>query len=314
MCMSTEQDATSAPAAENSKPRRRFQFRLRTLLILVTLCALPLAWVAQQRELRRDEQAATAWVLDRKGEVYDQWNPILLGGSLDDEWNLFYDDPGENWWRDLQARWLGPRVRSFELANQVNQDSSLLAAFNQARWITLWDCQMPELSFLATMDDLRILLLHSTAVEDRSAISDRTSLQVLMIDDSFGKGDCPFDELPLLANLTDLEVLVLDNLTARDLSPLADLKKLRVLHLERVAVDDISPLTELPNLEDLELRKLSTADLSPLQKLTQLKRLTISMGTAVPPNNETHNEQRFEEQLKQLRQALPNCDIRHVGY
>lgn len=38
--------------------RRRFQFRLRSLLLLVTFSALPLSWAAWQMELRRREQAA----------------------------------------------------------------------------------------------------------------------------------------------------------------------------------------------------------------------------------------------------------------
>ena len=62
-----------------------------------------------------------------------------------------------------------------------------------------------------------------------------------------------------------------------DLSPLAELKNLKLLRLIRAQVSDLSPLVELKNLETLGL----------------------------------HNTPVSEEQVQELRQALPNCNIRH---
>ena len=60
-----------------------------------------------------------------------------------------------------------------------------------------------------------------------------------------------------------------------DLSPLAELENLETLHLTNAEVNDLSPLAEVKNLKALHLRKTQVSD----------------------------------EQVQELRQALPNCEI-----
>jgi hypothetical protein len=69
----------------------------------------------------------------------------------------------------------------------------------------------------------------------------------------------------------------LDNTQMSDLSPLAEMKHLKVLFIFHTQVSDLSPLAELKNLERLKL----------------------------------FNTQVSEEQVQELRQALPNCNIEH---
>jgi hypothetical protein len=48
---------------ELENPRRRwFRFRLRTLLIMVTLLSVPLGWVGWELDQRRREKAVVSWV------------------------------------------------------------------------------------------------------------------------------------------------------------------------------------------------------------------------------------------------------------
>ena len=85
-----------------------------------------------------------------------------------------------------------------------------------------------------------------------------------------------------------------------DLSPLAKLKSLNQLHLDNTQVSDLSPLAELKSLEVLYLHIMQVSDLSPLAELKSLRRLVLK------------NTQVSDEQVRELKQAFPNCEIRHL--
>jgi hypothetical protein len=53
--------------ADQPSPRRRFQFRLRTLLIGVTLLAMPCAYVASQDRIVSERTAVLCWIREHKG-------------------------------------------------------------------------------------------------------------------------------------------------------------------------------------------------------------------------------------------------------
>ena len=78
----------------NTKPRRRWlQFSLRTLLIVVTLSAVPLGWVGWKCEQGRRQRAVIAWV----GE---------MGGSV-----TFEKVQEKSWWKEWTDKWFGRSVR-----------------------------------------------------------------------------------------------------------------------------------------------------------------------------------------------------------
>ncbi len=91
----------------------------------------------------------------------------------------------------------------------------------------------------------------------------------------------------------------LPNTQVSDLSPLAELKSLKWLFLNSTQVGDLSPLAELMNLKRLSLNYTQVGDLSPLAGLKNLKTLIL------------RNSQVSDEQVQELRQALPNCKIEH---
>ncbi len=103
--------------------------------------------------------------------------------------------------------------------------------------------------------------------------------------------------LSMLAKLKNLETLNLCGTKASDLSPLSELKNLRKLDISYTKVIDLSPLAELENLETLHLTNAEVNDLSPLAEVKNLKALHL------------RKTQVSDEQVQELEQALPSCDI-----
>jgi hypothetical protein len=69
--------------ADQPSPRRRFQFRLRTLMIGVMLLAIPLGYVGWQARIVRERHEATAkyhrWsalpIHNYQGNPFETWEP-----------------------------------------------------------------------------------------------------------------------------------------------------------------------------------------------------------------------------------------------
>jgi Leucine-rich repeat (LRR) protein len=77
------------------------------------------------------------------------------------------------------------------------------------------------------------------------------------------------------------------------------LKNLETLYLHNTQVSDLSPLAKLKNFYQLYLHNTQVSNLSPLAELKSLKELGLG-GTQVS-----------DEEVQELRQALPNCEISH---
>jgi hypothetical protein len=92
--MTNETDNTNP---KTTKPRRWFRFRLRTLLIMVTLLSAPLGWVGWELDQRRREKAVVAWIGEMGGGV--NFRPYLKTKKT-------------SWWDKKTDRWFGERVRS----------------------------------------------------------------------------------------------------------------------------------------------------------------------------------------------------------
>ena len=70
--------------ADQPSPRRRFQFRLRTLMIVVTLLAVACGYVGSQAKVARERHQAMATHrtiypdvnLGPRGEMYQRWTGV----------------------------------------------------------------------------------------------------------------------------------------------------------------------------------------------------------------------------------------------
>lgn len=106
------------------------------------------------------------------------------------------------------------------------------------------------------------------------------------------------NDLTPLTELRHLKYLRVE-MSGGDLSPLAGLKSLEELYLSGSGVSDLSPLMELMNLKSLSLGYAQVRDLSPLAELENLRSLDLRSCRQVS-----------DKQVQELRQALPNCEIR----
>lgn len=131
----------------------------------------------------------------------------------------------------------------------------------------------------------------------------------------------PLTELKYLETL-EIIVLDLDGVFTGervDLSILSELKNLKSLKMfGSWSANDLSRLAELTKLKQLEIRGTDHLDISSLAALKNLEELTFH-ATVVPGRSEDMEWSAFpsvwvygtivEEQLIDLKNALPDCDI-----
>ena len=106
-------------------------------------------------------------------------------------------------------------------------------------------------------------------------------------------------DLSFVASMPELEVLIIAMTNISDLSPLANCPKMEYLEIQETQISDLSPLAGLSNLAHLNIcNQENITDASPLYGLTKLERLWIGCNTPIP-----------EEQVAELKESLPDCDI-----
>lgn len=146
-------------------------------------------------------------------------------------------------------------------------------------------------------DTERILASKPTVggmIYDASALQYCTKLKYL----DLGHND-DLSDLSFVSTMPELEVLIIAMTNISDLSPLANCPKLEYLEIQETNISDLSPLAGLTNLAHLNIcNQENIIDASPLYGLTKLERLWIGCNTPIP-----------EDQITQLRTALPNCEI-----
>jgi len=221
--------------------------------------------------------ATIGWVVveleQRRGEV-----PAIAWAEA----NLCYVDFStrpkgtRNWWESTEDSLFGDSVRHFSCYSGRRGSSDLtelsrLAYFKNLKFLGIGgQSQVSDLSLLAELKNLEVLNFNSTPVNDLSP----------------------------LAELKNLEVLNFDSTPVNDLSPLACLKNLEELRLSKTKVSDLSPLAGLKNLKRFKLNQTEVSDLSPLADMKSLLYLYLDQTKV------------SEEQIEQLKLALPKCKIR----
>ena len=148
---------TSPSLPVETKPHRRwqfshFQFSLRTLLIGVTLCALPMAWLGPKIRQAYHEQGAVAWVTKQGGMVIHE----------------------EVWF----GQWLPGPVQSVSLYNTQATDLTPLQELTNLEWLNLSGIQVSDLTPLKGLANLEELVLSGTQVSDLTPLKDRTNLRL----------------------------------------------------------------------------------------------------------------------------------------
>jgi hypothetical protein len=175
------------------RPRRRwFRFSLRTLLALVIVVAIPLAWIAKERRQSFYEQQLAEQLREGKHAI-----AVRLGGALD-RWEPRTHHKPQGWWRDLAHKVLGERVLEVSchagdledltpltgFANlqglycggmdldymdgeiHFQRDLTPLVQLTNLRWLGLSRCEIRDLAPIAGLPNLKELLLDGTDVTE----------------------------------------------------------------------------------------------------------------------------------------------------
>jgi hypothetical protein len=252
--------------------RWRFQFSIRSLLVLVVAAALPCSWLAVEMKKARKE-----WVIVRAIDKE--------GGNVDfgDEHLGGVQPPGPAWLRGLLGLDFFRHVTGVDFAtDHVTVTDAGLEDFKrlpQLRFLQLDDTHVTDagLEHLKGLNQLEVLRLNRTHVTDAG--------------------------LENLKGLTKLGGLYLAGTKVTDagLVNLKGLTRLEFLDLFDAQVTDagLSHLAGLTQLQALGLgnTKVTDAGLETLKGLSQLRELHLE-GTKVT-----------DEGVKRLHQALPKCNI-----
>lgn len=143
--------------------RRWFRFRLRTLLIMVTLMSIPLVWVGWELDQRRREKPTIAWVEEMRGSC----DTSLFAGLFSDK---------RSRWEKTRDKWFGERVQFVWIANTQVIDLKLLTDLKNLRKIILDNTHVSDYSHLAELKKLELLGLVNTQVSDEQVEELRLAL------------------------------------------------------------------------------------------------------------------------------------------
>ncbi|HUY90647.1 MAG TPA: hypothetical protein VMV10_18060 [Pirellulales bacterium] len=265
----------------NTAPRQRFwQFRLRSLLIVVCILSIVCAWVGSKFAAKRRERLAVAYVERLGGSVAYLWQ------ETEDASNSGPQAPGPKWLR----KWLGDdafaKLDYIDLSGTETTDDDVarLAASDglaTIEGIYLAGVQVSDAGTqsLTAFRKLKEVDLSRTAVGDAGvehlkALPDLTSVNLAgskVTDAGIAK----------LIRSKDLEFLNLSNTSITDaiLPEIAKQPGLKELDISRTRVTDrgLAALVVARNLSDLglDLAHVSDNGLAALQRLPKLRNLNF---------------------------------------
>jgi Leucine-rich repeat (LRR) protein len=185
----------------------------------------------------------------------------------------------------------------------------VLEGLTQLRFLII-SGRFTDLSHLANLAELEVLMVRSSNVTDISALAQLSNIETLILENNYriedisslaylsklrmlNLGGNQIADISSLANLLNLTYLDLKSNQISDISPLAKLIALEKLNLFRNRIKHLDALSEMSNLSSLELDYNQIEDISPLKHLKQLT--TLSLG-----NNKISNIDAIKE-IKSLK-------------
>lgn len=180
---------------DNQTTRRRcFQFRLRTLLPIVTLLAIVFAWLGPELQQRREHRVALTWVEANGGRaVFDSLDKGVRAIT-------FHDSPVN----DLSHITCFTDLESLFLLDTPVSDLSPLAQLAHLRRLTIRDTRVHDLTPLKTMRQLKELNVEYVQLFDAEIFE---PYQIMQID---GPEPPTADRIRLLNLEEELHTLALE--------------------------------------------------------------------------------------------------------
>ena len=256
-----------------TKPRRRWlRFSIRSLLLLIALIAIPLAWKVNRAQ---NQRRVVAEVERLKGSIV--W--------VHEELPPFYSDndpPGPLWLRNILGDDFFADVCRIDIANP--------------------NCDDDTLAQIATLPSLNTISLMSDGITDRGRayLTHLKTLETLLINSErvTDSGLKHVAQLPpRLVNL----LLDCPQVTSAGLQFLNGRDNFRTLAARRARVSDsgLSVIGKMAHLQVLSLcaMQITDAGLDDLKELKHLKEVSLI------------ELQVSQARVNELRNALPNCTI-----
>jgi hypothetical protein len=274
--------------------RRRFQFTIRSLLVLTVAVALPCNWLAVElKAARREKAAATAIVKLCFHEVV--WSqpsaPAWLRRLLGDEFfaSVTEVDWGGEWGSDegLENLKALNQLQRLDLGGGIVTDVGLE--------------NVERLDQLQTLDLMDLFHVTDAGLEHLQGLNHLVDLNLC----NTRVTDAGLKHLKGLKQLQRLDLTLQDRVTDAGLESLKGLKQLQRLDLTglvRVTDAGLENLKGLKQLQRLDLTclfQVTDAGLENLKGLDQLQELKLE-ATKVT-----------DEGVAKLQRTLPNCKIIH---
>jgi Leucine-rich repeat (LRR) protein len=158
------------------------------------------------------------------------------------------------------------RLTSLHFGEMGLETLELVQPFRQADWLNLSHNAVADLTPLAELRGLRLLLLRHMGLTSLKPLAPLGAVRELQCNDN------QLTSLEGLGGWRTLRELAAQNNPLRDLSALAELD-LSILHLERTEVDSLEVLKTHRSLERLWIFGTKVTDLSPLASCPSLKEL-----------------------------------------
>ncbi len=228
----------------------------------------------------------------------------------------------------------------------TDADKAAITALSHLRTLSLTECALTDLGFLAPLSELTTLYLSDNQIRDLSSLSSLGKLRTLYLDGN------PLDDLSPLYSLTSLQTLSLQSVAV----PGASVEALQIalplcmifddasagaarplmlgglaftaedteLYLSSRGISDISVLSQCPGLQVLDLSGNPLEGVGVLKQLTSLHTLNLAATGLTDSElrivmglrslrwlNITGNEELSGEVLDELAALLPGCEVIH---
>ncbi len=276
--------------------RRRFQFSIRSLLVLVVVVAVPCSWMTvEMKKAERQQVAKTAFQRFPGYVMYGYERSGQQSASLAPSW--LCRSLGCDFFASIEFVCLACDKRF------TDADMEHVESLPRLKMLRLGGANITNdgLQHLAVLTDLEELSLHRTQVGDAGLehVQGLTQLRRLNLY-ATNISDSGLKYLKRFGRLEDL-CLAKTKVTDAGLAQLEVLNQLQTLQINSTQVTDsglehLKALTQLQYL-DLENTQVTDAGLEPIEGFAKLERLDLC-GTKVT-----------DVGVAKLQQALPNCKI-----
>jgi hypothetical protein len=262
--------------------RRRFQFSIRSLLVLTVALAPPCSWLAMEMKKAREPHAAVAAIEELGGVVSYDFQVADHGMSSTAEapqWKWLRKLLGDDFFNDVIEVGID---ETGDRKNVTDDDLECLSALPQLKGLSFGFC--PKVT-----DAGMVHLKGLTKLKSLSLFCSNIT-------------DAGLKPIERLTQLEDLQVFcILSDVGLEYLKRLKRLKTLNIScrHLIGEGFIHLKGLTQLQALElyDFDMPEPHNIPLKQIAQLTQLRKLKVNCLHFHPGD------------VKQLRQALPNCEV-----